>query len=301
VQSDPSREPDESGRAQIASEQIATEWERSHTPGATLDVLALEESRVADATALERGFTAADRSRDTARRLATAARRDKLARVRDLAAAARDRVAEARDEAAHARDRSLEAAEEHVTSDASARHLAALERVAARTDREAAAADRDAAAADRRQAGVDELTHVYRRGTGELALAHEIDRARRSGRSLVVAIIDVDALKAVNDSEGHPAGDALLRDVAIAITETMRSYDITVRWGGDEFVCGLSDVTAEVAAVRVIEVERALEARHPGASVTAGLAQLRDDDTLESLIARADAALYSGKSSNGAA
>ena len=61
-------------------------------------------------------------------------------------------------------------------------------------------------------------------------------------------MIDVDALKDVNDVQGHAAGDALLRDVPTAITSAVRSYDVTVRWGGDEFVCSLYDVSLEVAS-----------------------------------------------------
>jgi diguanylate cyclase (GGDEF)-like protein len=126
-------------------------------------------------------------------------------------------------------------------------------------------------------------------------LTHEIGRSRRTDRPLVLAIIDVDGLKAVNDQHGHAAGDALLRDVAGAILSTMRSYDVTVRWGGDEFVCALSDVTLDVASDRVAEIQSDLEERRPGASISAGLAALHPEDTLEPLIARADDALYRAK------
>jgi len=128
-----------------------------------------------------------------------------------------------------------------------------------------------------------------------MALTREIERSRRSGRSLVLALIDVDGLKSVNDHQGHAEGDALLLDVATAVISTMRSYDVTVRWGGDEFVCALSETTLEVATRRVAEIQDALDARRPGASISAGLAELADD-TLASLIARADSALYDVKS-----
>ena len=180
-------------------------------------------------------------------------------------------------------------------SGASIREHAATERLSAAADREAAAADREQAAADRSYSGLDELTGVLRRGMGELALTHEIDRSRRSGRSLVLAVIDIDSLKVVNDTQGHAAGDALLRDVPAAIASAVRSYDVTVRWGGDEFVCGLSDVTVETAAERISEIQRALAVRRPPASVSVGLAELREEDTLESLVARADVALYKVK------
>jgi diguanylate cyclase (GGDEF)-like protein len=87
----------------------------------------------------------------------------------------------------------------------------------------------------------------------------------------------------------------LLRDVPAAIASALRSYDVTVRWGGDEFVCGLSDVTIDIASERVNDIQKALAARRPPASVSVGLAELRDGDTLESLVARADVALYRAK------
>ena len=108
-------------------------------------------------------------------------------------------------------------------------------------------------------------------------------------------MIDVDALKAVNDTHGHAAGDVLLSDVAAAITATLRAYDVKVRWGGDEFVCALYDLTIEVAWHRLGEIQTALDVLNPGASISAGLARLDDDETLESLVARADTDLYRTK------
>jgi diguanylate cyclase (GGDEF)-like protein len=142
---------------------------------------------------------------------------------------------------------------------------------------------------------IDSLTGVFRRGAGELALTHEIERSRRLGRSLVLAIIDVDALRDVNDDQGHAAGDALLREVPKAIISAVRSYDVTVRWGGDEFVCALYNVSLEMASHRVADIQRGLEALRPGASISAGLALLANDDTLESVVARAEAALDRAK------
>jgi diguanylate cyclase (GGDEF)-like protein len=113
--------------------------------------------------------------------------------------------------------------------------------------------------------------------------------------SLVLALVDVDGLKATNDRLGHAAGDVLLRDVAMAITTTMRAYDVAVRWGGDEFVCALSDMTLEVATERVATIRRALDEHGSGASVSVGLTQTDGHDSLEALVARADAAMYHAK------
>ena len=142
------------------------------------------------------------------------------------------------------------------------------------------------------------MTGAFRRGVGDVYLTHEIDRARRLGHPLVLALIDVDGLKAVNDRQGHAAGDALLCDVAMAIKSTMRSYDVRVRWGGDEFVCALSETTLDVAASRIDEIRHALQQLRPGATISAGVAELAAHDTLESLVARSDQALYRAKADN---
>jgi diguanylate cyclase (GGDEF)-like protein len=303
-------------REQHASDrdQAAADWEGSHSARASsATALARETSRDERAAATkERDSSAAGRSRRTAERLVIATRRDEVARVRDVTATARDRIARARDVAADARDRAAEARERRAVGSgdvavallplkemraaaAAVRRESAEERNAAASDRVAAAEDRRQAGLDRRVAGLDELTGVFRRGTGDLALAHEIDRSRRSRRALVLALIDVDGLKTVNDTEGHAAGDTLLRDVAQAITSTLRSYDVVVRWGGDEFICALSDVSLEVSSERIAEIRRALAIARDDASISIGLAELGEEDTLESLTARADIALYEAK------
>ncbi len=298
-------------------DQAAADWERGHVPASPATREAHERSaHEREGATQERGVTAARRTATGAQRLLTASRRDDVARMRDLTAAARDHTARARDEAAAARDLAAEAQERDAVeagsldgaltmlrdlraTAAAARRAAAAERAAAAADREAAADDRRHAARDRQLGGLDELTGVYRRGPGELALAKEIERARRARQPLALAIFDVDDLKAVNDRDGHAAGDALLHAVATAIVVTVRAYDVTVRWGGDEFVCAMSDTTAAVAEERIAHVREALRARRPAASVSSGRAELRNEDTVETLVARADAALYGEKAERG--
>lgn len=222
-------------------------------------------------------------------------RRPDQANERDQAAEDRDRAADERDRAADDRDR---AAEE---SDWAARALsmgereqAAHDRELAADDREEAAHDREQAARDRDEAGLDDLTSALRRDRGLADLGREIERARRSNGRLVVAFIDVDRLKEVNDTHGHAAGDQLLRDVAAALKYGLRSYDVVVRYGGDEFVCGLPDTKVETAERRFDEVRRRLAETNSSASVSIGLAAFRSGDTIDELTARADAALYTG-------
>ena len=141
----------------------------------------------------------------------------------------------------------------------------------------------------------DELTGTYRRTMGTVALQAEIDRVQRSHGRLVLAFVDVDALKAHNDREGHAAGDELLLDVVTSIRSQLRSYDPVVRFGGDEFVCALANADLRYARGRFRDIQTKLEEHHPGASISTGFAQLETGDTLETLIARGDAALQQAK------
>ena len=128
-----------------------------------------------------------------------------------------------------------------------------------------------------------------------MLLEREIDRAGRGNGRLVLAYIDVDGLKQVNDCRGHRAGDALLRDVAAAVLQHLRSYDTLVRVGGDEFVCVLGDCTRAIAECRFDEIWATMVATQPDASISVGFAELRRGDTLEELTRRGDAALYDVK------
>ncbi len=101
-------------------------------------------------------------------------------------------------------------------------------------------------------------------------------------------MLDVDRLKEVNDRHGHDAGDALPRSVARTIVSALRAYDIPVRWGGDEFLCALSDASTEVAIERVAHIQAALGALKPLASIAVGCAELSAADTFSTMITRAD-------------
>ncbi len=99
----------------------------------------------------------------------------------------------------------------------------------------------------------------------------------------------------MNDSRGHGAGDQLLRDVAAALRDQLRDYDVVVRHGGDEFVCALPGMDMDEAHTRIQLVRPADDSLNPW-TVSAGIAVLEDDDSLDSLISRADKALYARRS-----
>jgi diguanylate cyclase (GGDEF)-like protein len=221
---------------------------------------------------------------------------DREAEERDRAAERRDRAAERRDRAAtnHEKmDNRFSVSERDQAS--RDREAASRDRLEASRDRKRAADDRRQAAQDRAQAGVDALTGALRRDRGLFELQREIARARRSDGRLVLAFVDVDGLKPINDAQGHAAGDQLLRDVAVALRMALRSYDLVVRYGGDEFLCALPNTDLEGARRRFDAVASGLMERTEWASVSVGLAALENPDTLEELIGRADAALYAGR------
>jgi diguanylate cyclase (GGDEF)-like protein len=251
----------------------------------------LQTSREHVAVGESRDETAAERDRASQEQDELAAKLDGDALMRDQRAEERDRsdeladqqtlrVEEVRTRAAQARGRAGEGREKS----AKAREQAAL-------DRKRAGDDREMAALDRLHSGTDELTGARRRGVGLEELQNEIDRARRTGGNLVAAFVDVDGLKSVNDGLGHAAGDALLRKVADGLRRHVRSYDLVVRLGGDEFLCALPGVNEAEARGRLADLAAELRMAEPPRSVSFGLAELRDGESPDSLIDRADHAL----------
>jgi diguanylate cyclase (GGDEF)-like protein len=258
--------------------------------------------------------TAYDTSRDeretvSFERLGTRLVRASTARQRDETARHRDRTAEARDEAGRARDaRAADLLRDSAGLDVSLveqlQQLAAqagADRARAAADRERAARDRATAAHERerleaelRSAHLDELTGAFRREMGRLALSNEIDRAWRDDGRFVVAFVDVDGLKALNDRDGHAAGDAVLRTVVRVIRARLRSFDPVIRYGGDEFVCGLGGSDIAEARRRFDSIGVALE-DEAGVGLSVGFATLTEGDTADQLTERADAAMLEVK------
>jgi diguanylate cyclase (GGDEF)-like protein len=302
------RDQQASDRDQVASDrdQAASDKELDEYPGRGLQVAHDAGLVERQAVSKEREKAGKDRGVTAKHRVETAQGRDETAWHRDLTAQARDGVADRRDRDSSkierkmaSRGSSLRAALEHASEirarAAKDRTRAADDRAQAARDRERAAEERDEAVAELRRAHLDELTGAFRRGSGEDALQSEIDRARRGEIPLVLAFLDVDALREVNNREGHPAGDALLRDVVAAIRSKVRSYEPIVRFGGDEFVCAVSDVDLDQAGERFKAVQESLAQNNNGAAISVGLAELRPDDTLDQLIDRADEALLAAR------
>ncbi|HVM66547.1 MAG TPA: GGDEF domain-containing protein [Acidimicrobiales bacterium] len=158
-------------------------------------------------------------------------------------------------------------------------------------------ARRDAARHEIERMTRDELTGVLNRQAGLAALGREVDRCRRADERLVLGFLNVDRLGALNEARGARVGDELLRKVAAALRATLRSYDVVVRLGGDEFLFSLPGADMATAEQRFNEFSVLLGEEAPGATASVGFAKLRDSDTLEDLISRADVALVKNRRS----
>jgi two-component system cell cycle response regulator len=150
----------------------------------------------------------------------------------------------------------------------------------------------------------DPLTGLRNRRYLDAHLGRMIERAQEQGQLLAVMAFDLDRFKSVNDTWGHAAGDAILRQFAQRLAANTRSIDLVARTGGEEFIVAMPEAGLADARVAAERVRRAVE--RPGfdigdrvidMTVSVGVAQLRrNDDSGEKLLQRADAALYAAKS-----
>lgn len=146
----------------------------------------------------------------------------------------------------------------------------------------------------------DPLTKLYNRSVLENDVPAVIGSAADMGQPVCLLLIDVDYFKQINDGHGHPVGDEMLRNVALAIKKSFRERDIAIRYGGDEFMLLLPGARIEQARPAAERMRKAVrescvlpDGKHVTLSI--GLARRREDDNLQTLIARADEALYTAK------
>jgi diguanylate cyclase (GGDEF)-like protein len=143
-----------------------------------------------------------------------------------------------------------------------------------------------------RQARTDELTALPNRRAWDEAVVREIARAQRSGEPLCVALLDLDHFKAFNDTHGHQAGDQHLRRTASSWRRELRAIDVLARYGGEEFGVLLPSCDPDMAREVIDRVRMAT----PNAeTASAGVVQFDGNESPDSLLARADAALYRAK------
>ena len=140
-------------------------------------------------------------------------------------------------------------------------------------------------------AHTDDLTGLLNRRGWNEQLARELERARREWEPLTVALIDLDHFKRFNDTHGHPAGDRLLKEAAAAWRTCLRVTDVIARYGGEEFAIALPASLGQACPL----LERLRAAVPAGETCSVGAVEWDATESAESLIRRADAALYAAK------
>ncbi|NVN90275.1 MAG: GGDEF domain-containing protein [Desulfuromonadales bacterium] len=151
---------------------------------------------------------------------------------------------------------------------------------------------------------IDALTGIANRRSLETRLKEECDRHSRYSRSLSVLMIDIDFFKKVNDTHGHQGGDLVLKNVASKAVSSIRKTDFVARYGGEEFSCLLpetdgiaAEIVAENLRVQIEELENHFHNNLIKVTISIGISSLGPGDCPETLLKRADEALYQAKRS----
>jgi diguanylate cyclase (GGDEF)-like protein/PAS domain S-box-containing protein len=145
----------------------------------------------------------------------------------------------------------------------------------------------------------DRLTGLANRLKLDEVLDYEILRSRRSKASFSLILLDIDHFKEINDNYGHQQGDLALVELAEILRSALRSSDTVGRWGGEEFMLILPDTEAAEAVVAAEKLRSSIESRRfsriTRLTCTFGVASFREKDSFDSIVNRADQALYAGK------
>ncbi|MCC6695987.1 MAG: diguanylate cyclase [Candidatus Hydrogenedentes bacterium] len=146
------------------------------------------------------------------------------------------------------------------------------------------------------------LTLVANRRYADRFLEEKFSEWERYQRPFGVAFIDVDHFKSVNDRFGHPTGDVVLKMVAQTIKSALRSFDFVARWGGDEFLvvlpaqnCEELSKTANRLRILVLNTSRKISSDRIQVTVSIGAALVREEDSISTLVSRADNCMYHSK------
>jgi diguanylate cyclase (GGDEF)-like protein len=149
-------------------------------------------------------------------------------------------------------------------------------------------------------ATMDAVTGLFNRPYLDMRLYQEVERAKRTGTAVSILMVDIDDFKRVNDTAGHPAGDAVLRAVGGILRSAVRVFDVCARYGGDEFAILMPSSDHESARACAERVRRRIADEGSGPAghrmtVSIGIAVIESGDGAMELIRRADQCLYQAK------
>ncbi|MBN1904272.1 MAG: GGDEF domain-containing protein [Deltaproteobacteria bacterium] len=151
----------------------------------------------------------------------------------------------------------------------------------------------------------DALTGLFTRGAFDVKIKETFENYKTRKKEFALIVFDVDKFKDINDKLGHIAGDKVLKKISECLEESFRKDDFIARYGGDEFTVIIEDLTEEMARQKIevfnknLKKRRFVSQKHGeiSLSVSAGIAMIMENDTIESFIDRADSAMYELKES----
>ena len=153
----------------------------------------------------------------------------------------------------------------------------------------------------KKEVSIDALTGAYNRRAFRTMIDRALQQRDRHGETFVLAIIDIDYFKRVNDTYGHQKGDEVLQAVGKHLQKHIRQSDALIRYGGEEFVICFHDINLDQAKVIMEKIRHSIEMldllEKSNITISGGISALRSDDIGSSLMRRADKALYAAKAS----
>ncbi|MDZ4195891.1 MAG: GGDEF domain-containing protein, partial [Candidatus Izemoplasmatales bacterium] len=150
---------------------------------------------------------------------------------------------------------------------------------------------------------IDPLTQVANRHFFDFQLSKKIEETKVFSNTFGILMIDIDHFKLVNDTHGHLTGDEILKIVAISLSSSVEKTDLVSRWGGEEFIV-IVDVSNQTELFKIAERLRHVvmssgyqveNGKSISVTVSIGGTLIRNDDTMSTLIARADELMYEAK------
>jgi len=148
----------------------------------------------------------------------------------------------------------------------------------------------------------DSLTGLYNRRHMEQRIQEEYEHYQKNGSEFALIIADIDLFKGINDRYGHAGGDWLLKSVSEDLRKSIRAYDTVARWGGDEFLILLPATNAKNAMELAERISKTVvkhryfyEKEALSVTLTLGVSVIKNDDTVASIIHKADVVMYQGK------
>lgn len=153
----------------------------------------------------------------------------------------------------------------------------------------------------KRVASIDPLTGLYNRRAFQRYLEREIERSKRSGKNLAIMMIDIDGFKKINDTYGHVAGDEVLKNVGSILQHGLRKADVVCRYGGDEFIVIMPEISEKNAKHAKDRINRQLEEHNDKAKIPISLSigiHVGSGTDPETILKFVDEDLYDDKARN---